>query len=248
MSLLARIRGFTPRRRLFIIAGDMKIYWFKAQAPRRVLALIKHLGIEAETIELDLVRGEHRAAKYAALNPNKKAPLLVDGDLVLPESTAIMAHLCIQRGSDMWPANNPAEQVELLRWLSWNDAHFAPAVGPFYLEHVVKSTFKFGQPDREGLIAKTKDLIKYAKVLDGHLATREYVACNRLTIADFALASMVRYWREAELPLQDFPHLVGWLDRLDELPAWKDPWPESKYTAAHAETIRASGVRSAHTG
>lgn len=210
----------------------MKIYWFKAQAPRRVLALIKHLGIEAETIELDLMRGEHKGAEYAALNPSKKAPLLVDGDLVLPESTAIMAYLCIQRGSDMWPANNPAEQVELLRWLSWNDAHFAPAVGPFYLEHVVKGTFKFSQPDREGLVAKTKELLKYAKVLDGHLATRDHVACARLTIADFALASMVRYWREAEMPLQDCPHLTRWLDRLDELPAWKDPWPASKYTAS----------------
>jgi glutathione S-transferase len=35
----------------------MKIYWIKAQAPRRVLALVKHLGIEAELIHIDAKAG-----------------------------------------------------------------------------------------------------------------------------------------------------------------------------------------------
>src|SRR3546814_16354244 len=75
-----------------------------------------------------------------------KAPTLVDGDRVLWESSAIMAYLCIKAGSDLWPTRQPAEQVEVLRWLSWNDGHWAPAVGPFYFEHIVKSTFKIGAP------------------------------------------------------------------------------------------------------
>src|SRR3954451_19137516 len=122
----------------------MKVYWIKAQAPLRVLALIKHLGIEAECVEMNLMAGGLQAPEYAKLNPNMKAPTLVDGDLVLWEASAIMAHLCIKRGSDMWPARNPAEQVEMLRWLSWCDSHWSPAVAPFYFEHVVKSTFQIG--------------------------------------------------------------------------------------------------------
>ncbi|MEQ1517786.1 MAG: glutathione S-transferase N-terminal domain-containing protein, partial [Usitatibacteraceae bacterium] len=86
----------------------MKIYWIKAQAPRRVLALIKHLGIKADLVEIDAKAGGLRAPEYAALNPNMKAPTLVDGELVLWESSAIMAHLAINAGSDMWPAHNPA--------------------------------------------------------------------------------------------------------------------------------------------
>src|SRR5208283_5403756 len=35
----------------------MQIYWIKAQAPRRVLALVKHLGIKAECIEMDMMAG-----------------------------------------------------------------------------------------------------------------------------------------------------------------------------------------------
>jgi glutathione S-transferase len=132
----------------------MRIYWFKAQAPRRVLALVKHLGVKAECVEMDLMGGALATPDYVALNPNMKAPTLVDGDLVLWESSAIMAYLCIKRGSDMWPADNPVEQVEVLRWLSWNDCHWAPAVSPFYFEHIVKSTFGMGPPDRESLNRK----------------------------------------------------------------------------------------------
>ena len=203
----------------------MKIYWIKAQAPQRVLALIKHLGIEAECIEVDLMKGGLKQPEYAKLNPNMKAPTLIDGDVVLWEASAIMAHLCIKVGSDMWPANRPAEQVEVLRWLSWNDCHWAPAVSPFYFEHIVKSTFRKGPPDRELLKASVGDLVRFARVLDGHLATRSHPACGRLTIADFQMASMATYWRESEMPLGEFPNVVRWLDALKQLPAWADPWP-----------------------
>ena len=203
----------------------MKIYWIKAQAPRRVLALVKHLGIEAEFVEKNAVAGELRAPEYAKLNPNMKAPTLVDGDLVLWEASAIMAHLCIKSGSDMWPAHAPAEQVEMLRWLSWNDCHWSQVVAPFYFEHIVKSTFGIGPPNRESLKAKVPELMRYAKVLDDHLQNRAYVACQRLTIADFQLASMATDWRESEMPLDSFPGIVRWLDGLMRIPAWADPWP-----------------------
>jgi hypothetical protein len=75
----------------------MRIYWIKAQAPRRVLALVKHLGVKAEFVEVDMMAGGFKMPDYVALNPNMKAPTLVDGDLVLWEASAIMAHLCIKR-------------------------------------------------------------------------------------------------------------------------------------------------------
>lgn len=203
----------------------MKLYWIKAQAPRRVLALVKHLGIKAELIEVDIKAGGLKSPEYVALNPNMKAPTLVDGATVLWEASAIMAHLCIKAGSDMWPAHHPAEQVEVLRWLSWNDNHWVSAVGPFYFEHVVKATFGLGQPQREALKPKEADLLRYAKVLDGHLAGRDYVACGRLTIADFQLASMATYWRESEMPLEGFPNIVRWIEGLMRIPAWANPWP-----------------------
>lgn len=203
------------------------IYWIRAQAPRRVLALARHLAIDADFIELDLKAGGLRTADYAALNPNCKAPTLVDGGQVIWESAAIMAHLCLKVGSDMWPAQHPHEQVEVLRWISWADHHWSPAVAPFYFEHVVKSTFGFGTADRALLKDSVADFDKFARVLDAHLQGRGHPACSRLTIADFQLASMARYWRESEMPMTPYANIVRWLDSLERLPAWADPWPAS---------------------
>ena len=125
----------TNSERDAISASDqrLKIYWFEAQAPRRVLALVKHLGLKADLIEVDMMGGGLKQPDYVALNPNMKAPTLVDGEFVLWESSAIMAYLCTKAGSDMWPVNSPAEQVEVLRWLSWNDCHWSVAVAPYLL-------------------------------------------------------------------------------------------------------------------
>jgi glutathione S-transferase len=207
---------------------DVKIYWIKAQAPRRVLALVKYLGIKVELFELDLMAGALQVPEFAAINPNKKVPVLVDGDHVLWESSAIMAHLCIKAGSDMWPVRNAAEQVDVLRWLSWNDCHWSPAVAPFYFEHVVKSTFGIGPPDGELLKSSVPNLLKFAAVLDEHLSSRTYAACGRLTIADFQLASMANYWRESEMPFESHPNIVRWIDNLNRIPAWAHPWPVEK--------------------
>jgi glutathione S-transferase len=214
--------------RTFPWRGGMRLYWIKAQAPRRALALAKHLGVAMEFVEMDLMAADLARPEYAALNPNMKVPTLVDEDLVLWESSAIMAYLCTKQGSDMWPVGNLAEQIEVLRWLSWNDCHWAPAVSPFYFEHVVKSTFGMGPPDRESLRSKEANLTKFAKVLDRHLDGRDYVACDRLTIGDFQLASMATDWRSAEMPLQSFPNVVRWIEGLDGIPAWADPWPSDK--------------------
>jgi len=203
----------------------MKIYWVKAQAPQRVLALVKHLKLEAELIEVTAKTGGLKSESYAKLNPNLKAPTLVDDDFVLWESSAIMAYLCIKAGSDMWPAHHPTEQVEVLRWLSWNDCHWAPITSVFYFEHVAKATFGLGTPDRALLKDNVLELLRWAKVLDGHLAGKTYVACGRLTIADFQLASMATYWQESEIPFENFPNIVRWIDMLQRIPAWADPWP-----------------------
>jgi hypothetical protein len=43
---------------------SLRIYWIKAQAPRRVLALAKHLGVNAECVEMDL---NHRRSHHSGL-------------------------------------------------------------------------------------------------------------------------------------------------------------------------------------
>ena len=95
----------------------MKLYYAETMNPRKACAVAKYLGSPVEYVRVDLSRGEHRTPAFLAENPNGKVPVLVDGDVHLWESTAIMAHLAVKAGSDLWPAD-AASQVEVLRWLS----------------------------------------------------------------------------------------------------------------------------------
>jgi glutathione S-transferase len=90
----------------------------------------------------------------------------------------------------------------------------------------VKPTFQIGLPDRDALPSKVAALQSYAGVLNNHLGGRRYIALNRLTIADFHLASMATYWRVSEMPLDRYPNIVKWLEGLMDLPAWRAPWPD----------------------
>ena len=44
-------------------------------------------------------------------------------------------------------------------------------------------------------------------------------------IADFHLASMATDWKESEMPMEDLPNIVRWIEILMRIPAWADPWP-----------------------
>ena len=91
--------------------------------------------------------------------------------------------------------------------------------------------FGMGPPDTESLKAKVGDLVKFARVLDAHLERRSHAACDRLTIADFQLASTATDWRESEMPFEPFPNIVRWVDGLMHIPAWADPWPAKAQAA-----------------
>lgn len=69
---------------------------------------------------------------------------------------------------------------------------------------------------------------KYAGILDRHLSDREYLTGEKLTVADFAAAITLPYAEKAHISLAEFPNVVRWHDRLNELPAWREPFPQAQ--------------------
>ena len=124
----------------------MKLYYAETLMPRKACAAAKHLGSPVEYVYVDLGKGEHRAPAFKAINPNRKVPALVDGELTLWESNAIMCHLAARAGSDLWPSD-PARQVEVIRCLSWESSHFTRYLAIPYVQYVIKAHYGLGDPD-----------------------------------------------------------------------------------------------------
>lgn len=200
----------------------MKLYYAEVLNPRKVCALARHVQAPVEFIRVDLRKGEHMSPEFRARNPNAKVPVLQDGDRILWEADAIMCHLAWHTRSDLWPRDG--RQIDVIRWLSWNQAHFNRFAGQLYFEHVVKAKYGLGAPNPTKVDEALKFFTVFARVLDDHLEGRAYLV-DGLSIADFSVAATLPYADEAKLPLADFPAIRRWHARLNEIPAWRDPFP-----------------------
>ena len=204
----------------------MKLYYFESLNPRKACAVAKHLGSPVEYVRIDLGKGEHRKPAYLAVNPNGKVPTLVDGEAKLWEANAIMAYLARAAGSDLWPRDD-GRQIELTRWLSWDAFHFTRHGQTLVFQHIIKPRFLGAAPDPTAVEEATGFFRQFAAVLDGHLRGRRYIVGDTLTIADFAVASTLPLADQAKIPVREFPEIGRWHDRLNDLPAWREPFPKA---------------------
>jgi glutathione S-transferase len=209
----------------------MKLYYFETLNPRKACAVARYLGSPVEFVRIDLGKGENRTPEYLAINPNGKVPALEDGDLKLWEANAIMCHLAAFDGSDLWP-QKAQQQTDVVRWLSWNSEHFTRHAGELYFQHIIKPRFNLGGVDSAAVKEAAGYVRKYAGILDEHLSGRKYLVGDALTVADFAIAITLPYAEQAHIPLAEFPNVVRWHDRLNELPAWREPFPQAEAVAA----------------
>lgn len=206
----------------------MKLYYFETTNPRKVCAVAKYLDLPVEYVRVDLAQGEQKQSEYLAINPNGKVPALIDGDISLFESTAIMMHLAQRAESQLWP-NARQQQVEALQWLAWDIAHFSRHASTVYFEHFIKNNFGFGEPDAAAVDEAVGFFRTFAAVLNSHLTGRSFLVGGNLTIADFGVASVISVARElqlTELPVAEFGEVSRWIDTLMDFPAWRDPWPQ----------------------
>jgi len=202
----------------------MKLYYFETINPRKTCAVARHVGAPVELVRIDLKERESRTEAFLRLNPNGKVPLLQEGDRLLSESNAIMCRLSDIAGADLWPHDD--RQIEALRWLFWDTEHFSRHAGRLYFEHIVKPSIAgIPDPDPAAVAEATRNFHTYAAILDEHLVNRRYVLGDRLSVADFALGITLPYAEAAKIPYRDYPALARWHDRLNELPAWREPFP-----------------------
>ena len=202
----------------------MKLYFSDTMNPRKACAAARYLGSPVEFVAVELGKGEHKRPEFLAINPNGKVPVLTDGDYRLWEANAIMAYLARKAGSDFMPADD-ARLIEVMRWLSWDADHFTRYAGVLYFEYLIKEMFAIGAPDAAAVEEATGYVRKYATVLDDHLAGRRWLVGDAPSVADFAVGVTLPYAAKAHIPLSDFPAVARWHDRLNEIEAWRQPYP-----------------------
>jgi len=207
----------------------MKLHYFETINGRKACVAAKHLNAPVAFVRVNLGKNEQTAPAYLALNPNGKVPVLETETGSIWESNAIMAYLARKMGSDLLPTDERI--TEVVRWLTWSSEHFNRYASRVYFENLVKVHFNIGPADAAMVEEANGYIRKYGAILNDHLKGRRYVVGDTLTIADFAVGAALPYATAARIPLDGFSEIARWADRLNELPAWRDPYPETKAAA-----------------
>ena len=140
---------------------------------RRVLTVIETLGIDVDVRETDILKGETKAPEFLKLNPGGKLPVLVDGDLVLYEASAIMLYLTEKVGENALVPNGP-DHYHMLKWMFFAAEHFRISA-PIYFEETIVAKFMGKTPDADRLAEADRRIEEFAGQLDAHLAEHTFV-------------------------------------------------------------------------
>lgn len=165
-------------------------------------------------------KGETRSADYRAVNVMGEAPVLVhhrpEGDFTLSQSGAILVYLARRLGR--FGHQTEAEEFEILRWILFDNHKLTSYTATArFMRHF---RGKAGDPAAEFVYARAQDAWK---VLDAHLADRQWVAADRPTIADLSLCGYLYWPEQIGADWSDYPAVGAWLDRLRGLPGWAAP-------------------------
>ena len=200
----------------------MKLYMHPVStASRPVRLLIAEHKLDVQEQVVDLMKGEHHADWYAAINPSKLVPALEDGSFRLTESTAILRYLASKFNLPVYPTDlqKRAKVDEALDWFNtqfYRDFGYGLAY-PQLFPHHKRPTDEI----HSGTIQWGKDKAEtWFKVLDAMIGTKPYVTGDQITIADYFGASIVSFGEVLRCDFTKYPNVARWLDTMKKLPSW----------------------------
>jgi GSH-dependent disulfide-bond oxidoreductase len=109
----------------------LKFYYSGAPNPTKVALFLEETGTPYEPIPIDTRKGEQHKPEFLAVNPNAKLPAIVDGDVIVFDSSAILLYLAEKTGKFL-PARTDKARAELLSWMFF----VSSGVGPYFGQSV----------------------------------------------------------------------------------------------------------------
>jgi glutathione S-transferase len=178
----------------------------------RARLLTSLLGIEHELIEVDLAAGAHKSPEFLELNRFGQVPVLVDADITIADSNAILVYLARTNGRTDFLPQTPVEEAAVQRWLSVAAGEIA--FGPAAARLITVFGAKYNADE---VIARAHRILK---LIDEELEGRDFLVTSKPTIADVALYSYIARAPEGNVDLSSYPNVNAWLHRIEALPGF----------------------------
>ena len=159
---------------------------------------------------------------FRALTPMAQIPFLIDGEVRLRDSQAILAYLAARHRPGEWDGRTPQERGDITLWLS----HAANEIanGPATLRLARQFGAVIAEDQAQAVTAR------FLPVIEAHLAAHRWLVGDRLTIADLAASPYLALMAEAGIDLADWPAIGEWTQRIAALPGFPamPGWPAAE--------------------
>ena len=194
----------------------IQFYYNSGPNPQKVALFLEESGLEYEAIPLETRRGDQHAPSYLEINPNAKAPAIVDDGVPVFDSNAILLHLG-RKTCMFMPGPSARNDADLLSWLMF----VATGVGPYSGQSVhfqlhARGTYEYA-------VERYKyEATRHYKILDDRLATSEWLVGNEYTIVDMALWGWAKFAPRVfgnDEPFAEFVQVGRWFAAINERPA-----------------------------
>ena len=167
---------------------------------RKVEAFVKHFDLPVDIHHVSFKDRETQSPEYLAINPMAKVPALVDDDLKLWESNAILTYLATQfPETDALPTDAKG-RADTDRWLHWQSCHLMPAMGALKMA---------GDADIE-------TVTPLLKILEQQLSGKEFLL-GKLSVADFAVTAYLMTKMGRKLNYSECPGVAAWVERMSNM-------------------------------
>ena len=192
----------------------MKLFEFAPTRSIRARWTLQELGVEFESVVVNLIAGEHHGEAFLRVNPAGRVPVLVDGDVVLTESVAIVLYLAEKYPEKHLVPSDLVERAQLYRWLL-----FAATELEQPLWRISKHTVIYPKDRRlpDDVVLAREDFAPMAQVIEEHMSGRQFIVGDRVSVADFVLAYTLD-WANLVGLLADCPQLRRYLEHMYQRP------------------------------
>ena len=171
-----------------------------------------HVGVPIETRAYDIMKAETRTPEFLAnVNANGRIPVLQVGDRFIPESNA--ACFFLADGSTLVPSDK-FDRADMLRWMFFEQYNHEPNIATvrFWLCFVGLEALTGLQ--REQIAVKRKAGNEALQLMNEHLAEREWLVGDAITLADICLFAYTHVADEAGFDLNLYPNVIAWMERI----------------------------------
>lgn len=178
---------------------------------QKVMWTVAELDLPHERIDAGGAFGGLDSDAYGRLNPNRRIPVLEDGEVTVWESNAIVRYLAAQYGAGgLWP-EDPAARSETDRWMDWQVSTLQPVLHPIFWGLIRTPE---AERDTAEIRVAAEAIQPLWQTFDAHLGDRRFVAGRELSMGDIPLGCA--YWRYSHLEVDrpSLPNVQLWFAEL----------------------------------